>query len=32
MPLEIGDGKLHLPPPQPWTLDIKTGETKILKP
>ena len=25
MPLEIGDGKLRLPEPKPWTLDIKTG-------
>ncbi|TXK49388.1 family 43 glycosylhydrolase [Pontibacter qinzhouensis] len=31
MPLEIGDGKLWLPEPAPWTLNIKTGETKILK-
>ena len=30
MPLEIGDGKLRLPEPKPWTLNIKTGETKIL--
>jgi len=26
MPLQIGDGKLWLPPPAPWTLDIQTGE------
>jgi hypothetical protein len=25
MPLEIGDGRLWLPKPQPWTLDVKTG-------
>lgn len=25
MPLEIGDGKLVLPRPQPWTLDLRTG-------
>jgi len=25
MPLEIGDGKLSLPEPRDWTLDIKTG-------
>ncbi len=31
MPLEIGDGKIHLPPPQPWMLDVDTGETKFLK-
>lgn len=30
MPLEIGNGKLWLPSPQPWTLDIKTGVSKIL--
>jgi hypothetical protein len=26
MPLEIGDGKLWLPEPRPWKLNIKTGE------
>jgi hypothetical protein len=31
MPLEIGDGKLWLPEPKPWTLDIVTGETASLK-
>jgi hypothetical protein len=31
MPLEIGDGKLWLSKPSPWTLDIKTGEAVILK-
>ena len=30
MPLEIGDGKLWLPKPQQWTLNIKTGKAKIL--
>jgi hypothetical protein len=29
MPLEIGDGKLWLPKPQPWSLNIKTGVFKI---
>jgi hypothetical protein len=29
MPLEIGDGKLRLPEPKPWTLDIATGEAVI---
>lgn len=29
MPLEIGDGKLSLPEPKPWTLDISTGETWV---
>ena len=31
MPLEIGDGKLTLPEPREWTLDIKTGEAIINK-
>jgi hypothetical protein len=31
MPLEIGDGKLRLPEPKPWTLDIKSGRAAILK-
>ena len=31
MPLEIGDGKMRLPEPQPWTLDVKTGEAQIKK-
>jgi len=26
MPLEIGDGKLKLPKPTPWSINIKTGE------
>jgi len=29
MPLEIGQGKLRLPEPRPWTLDIQTGETML---
>lgn len=29
MPLEIGNGKLRLPAPQPWTIDAQTGETKL---
>ncbi|MEO7715416.1 MAG: family 43 glycosylhydrolase [Capsulimonas sp.] len=29
MPLEIGDGKLTLPAPKVWTLDIKTGEALV---
>ena len=28
MPLQIGDGKLWLPEPKPWALDIKTGEVQ----
>lgn len=31
MPVQIGDGKLWLPQPQPWTLDIKTGRVAVLK-
>jgi hypothetical protein len=31
MPLEIGDGKLWLPEPKPWTLDVKSGRAEILK-
>ena len=29
MPLEIGQGKLWLPEPKDWTLDIRTGEAVI---
>jgi hypothetical protein len=29
MPLEIGDGKLRLPEPHAWTLDVKTGVAVI---
>jgi hypothetical protein len=29
MPLEIGGGKLRLPEPHEWTLDVTTGEVKI---
>jgi hypothetical protein len=29
MPLEIGDDKMRLPAPQPWTIDVGSGETKI---
>jgi len=28
MPLQIGGGKLWLPEPKPWSLDIKTGKWK----
>ena len=27
MPVEIGDGKLALPKPEPWTIDVRTGVT-----
>jgi hypothetical protein len=29
MPLEIGDGKLWLPEPKEWSLDVETGEAVI---
>jgi len=29
MPLEVGGGRLRLPPPEPWTIDIETGEARI---
>jgi len=29
MPLEIGHGKLHLPKPRPWRIDVKTGEVRF---
>jgi hypothetical protein len=29
MPLEIGGGVLHLPPPEEWTLDVATGESVV---
>lgn len=31
MPLDIGGGHLSLPEPARWTMDIETGEAKILK-
>lgn len=31
MPVEIGDGKLKLPEPKPWTLDVKSGKSAILE-
>jgi len=30
MPLEIGDGKLWLPEPKPWKIDVKTGEVTFV--
>ncbi|MFP5208065.1 MAG: hypothetical protein ACLGRW_02115 [Acidobacteriota bacterium] len=29
MPLEMGNGTMHLPPPQPWTINVKTGDVKL---
>jgi hypothetical protein len=31
MPLEIGNGKLLLPAPAPWTLDVNSGRAVVLK-
>jgi hypothetical protein len=31
MPLEIGDGKLWVPEPKPWTINVKTGEWKYVQ-
>jgi hypothetical protein len=31
MPLEIGDGKLRLPEPKPWKIDVLTGEVTFSK-
>lgn len=32
MPLEMGDGTMHLPEPRPWHIDVKSGEiTKLPK-
>lgn len=30
MPLEIGDGRLRLPEPREWTIDVATGETRFI--
>ena len=30
MPLEVEGGAMHLPAPQPWTLNVKTGETALV--
>ena len=29
MPLDMTDGAMRLPPPQPWQLDVKTGEVTL---
>jgi hypothetical protein len=29
MPLQIGEGKLWLPEPKPWSIDIKTGKVQF---
>lgn len=30
MPLEIGDGKMLLPAPKPWKIDVSSGEASLL--
>jgi len=32
MPLEIGEGKLWVPQPKPWTINIKTGKWNYVQP
>lgn len=32
MPLQIGGGKLELPEPKPWTLDVQTGKAMVKAP
>ena len=31
MPLDMSNGTMKLPPPQPWHLNVKTGEVAIVK-
>jgi hypothetical protein len=31
MPVQIGDGKLWVPEPKPWTIDVKTGKWKYVE-
>lgn len=31
VPVEIGDGKLWVPEPKPWTIDVKTGQYKYVQ-
>jgi hypothetical protein len=31
MPVEIGDGRLWVPQPKPWTINIKTGKWKFVE-
>ncbi len=30
MPLEIGGGRMWLPKPQPWTIDVRTGMARLV--
>jgi hypothetical protein len=29
MPVKVGSGKMSLPAPAPWTIDVNTGESKV---
>jgi hypothetical protein len=31
MPLDVQNGTMQLPPPQPWQLNVRTGEVAIMK-
>jgi sucrose-6-phosphate hydrolase SacC (GH32 family) len=31
MPMDVEHGTMQLPPPQPWQLNVKTGEVTVLK-
>ncbi|WP_442587808.1 family 43 glycosylhydrolase [Pedobacter sp. AW31-3R] len=31
MPVHIGDGRLWLPEPRPWSINVRTGDVKFLK-
>jgi hypothetical protein len=31
MPMDVDHGTMQLPPPQPWQLNVKTGEVTVLK-
>jgi hypothetical protein len=31
MPVTIGNGRMHLPPPTPWKINVKTGNITIAR-
>jgi hypothetical protein len=31
MPVQIGDGTMTLPKPEPWTIDVKSGVASVLQ-
>ena len=31
MPLEISNGRMSLPEPSPWVINVKTGESKVIR-